>query len=90
MVLAGVFRLRTFMTDHFPGEAGQRTVPPMGASIAPTGSPGNPITKNRFSQGRSLSRQISELRPLVCRTQGITPRPWISGLAHLGGIARSL
>ena len=85
MVLAGVFRLCTFMADYFPGEAGQRTVPPMGASIAPTGSPGNRITKNRFSKGRSLSSQISEWRPLVCSTQGITPRPWISGLAHWGG-----
>jgi hypothetical protein len=85
MVLAGVFRLCTLMADYFPGEAGQRTVPPMGASIAPTGSPGNPIIKNRFSQGRSLSSQISELRPLVCSTQEIKPWPWISGLAHWGG-----
>jgi hypothetical protein len=25
------------------------------------------------------------LHPLVCRTQGVTPRPWITGLAHWGG-----
>ena len=67
MILAGVFRLCTFMADYFPGE-GWRTVPSTGASIAPTGSPGNRITKNRFSKGRSLSSQISELRPLVCST----------------------
>jgi len=85
MILAGVFRLCTFMADYFPGEPGWRTVPSTGASIAPTGSPGNRITKNRFSKGRSLSSRISELRPLVCSTQGITPRPWISGLAHWGG-----
>ncbi len=85
MILAGVFRLCTFMADYFPGEAGQRRVPPIGASIAPTGSPGNRITKNRFSKGRSLSSQISEWRPLACSTQGITPRPWISGLAHRWG-----
>ena len=84
MILAGVFRLCTFMADYFPGE-GWRTVPSTGASIAPTGSPGNRITKNRFNKGRSLSSQISELRPLVCSTQGITPRPWISGLVHWRG-----
>lgn len=85
MVLAGVFRLCSFMADYFPGEQGWRAVPPTGASIAPTGSPGNRITKNRFSKGRSLSSQISEWRPLVCSTQGVTPGPWIRGLAHWGG-----
>ena len=81
MILAGAFRLCTFIADDFPGEPGR----PIGTSIAQTGSPGNRITKNRFSKGRSLSRQICELRPLVCSTQGITPRPWMSGRAHWGG-----
>lgn len=81
MILAGVFQLCTCIADDFPGGPG-RTI---GASIAPTGSPGHRITENRFSKGRSLPSQISELRPLMCSTQGITPRPWISGLAHWGG-----
>lgn len=80
MILAGVFRLCTCIADNFPGEPGR----PIAASIALAGSPGIRITKNRFSKGRSLSRQISELHPLVCRTQGVTPRPWITGLAHWG------
>lgn len=84
MILAGVFRLCTCIADYFPGEPGR----PIAASIALAGSPGIRITKNRFSKGHSLSRQISESRPLVRRTQGVTPRPWITGLAH-GGIARS-
>jgi len=81
MILAGAFRLCTFIADDFPGGPGR----PIGASIAPAGSPGNRITKNRFSKGRSLPRQISELRPRARSTQGITPRPWMSGLAHWGG-----
>lgn len=81
MILAGAFRLCTFSADDFPGEPGR----PIGASIALAGSPGIRITKNRFSKGRSLSRQTSEMHPLVCSTQGITPRPWITGLAHWGG-----
>ena len=81
MILSGALRLCTYIADYFPGEPGR----PIGASIALAGSPGIRITKNRFSKGRSLSSRISELRPLVCSTQGITPRPWISGLAHWGG-----
>ncbi len=81
MILAGVFRLCTFIADDFPGGPGR----PIGTSIAQSGSPGNRITKNRFSKGRSRSRQISEVRPLVCSTQGITSGPWMSGLAHWGG-----
>jgi hypothetical protein len=84
MILAGVFRLCTCIADYFPGEPARRTMPSMAASIALAGSPGIRITKNRFSKGRSLSRQISELHPLVRRTQGVTPRPWITGLAHWG------
>ena len=68
MILSGVFRLCTFIADYFPGEPGRRTVPSIAASFALAGSPGNRITKNRFSKGRSLSSRISELRPLVCST----------------------
>ena len=85
MILAGVFRLCTCIADYFQGKSGQRTVPSMAANIALAGSPGHRITENRFSKGRSLSRQISELRPRARSTQGITPRPWIIGLAHWGG-----
>lgn len=85
MILAGVFRLCTFIADYFPGAPGRRTVPSIAASIALTGSPGMRITKNSFCKGRSLSSQISELRPLVCITQGIKPGPWMSGLAHWRG-----
>ena len=85
MILAGVFRLCTCIADYFPGEPGRRAMPSMAASISLASSPGNRITKNRFSKGRSLSSRISELHPLVCSTQGITPGPWIRGLAHWGG-----
>ena len=68
MILSDAFRLCTFIADYFPGESGRRTVPSIAASFALAGSPGNRITKNRFSKGHSLSRQISELRPLVCST----------------------
>lgn len=68
MILSGALRLCTFIADYFPGEPGRRTVPSIAARFAQAGSPGNRITKNRFSKGRSLSRQISELRPLVCST----------------------
>lgn len=68
MILSGAFRLCTCIADYFPGEPGRRTVPSIAASFALTGSPGNRITKNRFSKGRSLSSRISELRPLVCST----------------------
>ncbi|CAN7643779.1 hypothetical protein LJR277_004809 [Pseudomonas sp. LjRoot277] len=68
MILSGVFRLCTFIADYFPGEPGRRTVPSIAASFALAGSPGNRITKNPFSKSRSLSSQISELRPLVCST----------------------
>jgi hypothetical protein len=81
MILAGVFRLCSCIADDFPGEPGR----PIGAGIALPAHPGNRITKNRFNKGRSLSRQISELRPRARSTQGITPRPWIIGLAHWGG-----
>jgi len=84
MILAGVFRLCTCIADYFQGKSGQQSAPSMAASIALAGSPGHRITENRFSKARSLSRQISELRPLVCSTQGITPGPWMSGLAHWG------
>lgn len=59
MILSGVFRLCTFIADYFPGEPGR-------ASFVLAGSPGNRITKNTFNKSRSLSSQISELRPLVC------------------------
>ena len=85
MILTGVFRLCTCIADYFQGEPGQRTAPSIAASIALAGSPGHRITDNRFSKGRSLSSRISELHPLVCSTQGITPGPWMSGLAHWGG-----
>jgi hypothetical protein len=85
MILAGVFRLCSCIADNFQGKPGQRTAPSMAASIALAGSPGHRIIENRFSKGRSLSSQISELRPLVCSTQGITPGPGMSGLAHWGG-----
>ena len=85
MILAGVFRLCTFIADYFPGEPGRRTVPSTTVSIALAGSPGIRITKHRFCKGRSLSRPVSEMHPLVCNTQGVTPRPWITGLAHWGG-----
>ncbi|SEE13077.1 hypothetical protein SAMN04490194_1110 [Pseudomonas migulae] len=85
MIMAGVFRLCTCMAVYFSGGAGWRTVPSVTASITLPGTPDNRLTKNRFSKGRSLSSQISELRPLVCCTQGITPKPRISGLAHWGG-----
>ncbi|MDR6605507.1 hypothetical protein J2X87_000558 [Pseudomonas synxantha] len=81
MILAGVFRLCTFIADYFAGEPGR----PIGASLALAGSPGMRITQNRFCKGRSLSSPVRELHPLVCSTQGITPRPWMSGLAHCGG-----
>ncbi|TPG88704.1 hypothetical protein EAH72_32835 [Pseudomonas caspiana] len=68
MILSGVFRLCTFIADYFPGEPSRRTVPSIAASFALASNPGNWITKNRFSKGRSLSSQISELRPLVCST----------------------
>jgi hypothetical protein len=68
MILSGVFRLCTFIADYFPGEPGRRTVPSIAARFAQAGSPGNRITKNRISKGRSLSRQISELRPFGCST----------------------
>ena len=68
MILSGAFRLCTCIADYFPGEPGRRTVPSIAARFAQAGSPGNRITKNRISKGRSLSRQISELRPLVCST----------------------
>jgi hypothetical protein len=84
MILTGVFRLCTCIAEYFQGKPGQRTAPSMVASIA-LGSPGHRIIENRFSKGRSLSSQISESHPLVCSTQGIAPRPWISGLAHWGG-----
>ena len=84
MILAGVFRLCTCIADYFPGEPGRRTPPSMAASIALAGNPDNRITQTVFCKGRSRSSQISELRPLVCSTQGITPRPWITGLAHGG------
>lgn len=87
MILAGVFRRCTFIADYFPGEPGRRTVRSIAASVALSGSPGHRITKNRFSKGRSLSSQISELRLLVYSTQGITPRLWITGLAHWGGLS---
>jgi hypothetical protein len=57
----------------------------MAASLALTGNPDNRITKTVFCKGHSRSSRISELRPLVCSTQGITPRPRIRGLAHWGG-----
>lgn len=66
MILSGVFRLCTFIADYFPGEPGRRTVPSIAASFALAGSPGKRITKNPLSKSRSLSSQISELRPLVC------------------------
>ena len=68
MILSGVFRLCIFIADYFPGEPRRRTVPSIAASFALASSPGNRITKNRFSKGRSLSSQISELRSLVCST----------------------
>jgi hypothetical protein len=68
MILSGVFRLCTFIADSFPGEPGRRTVPSIAARFALAGRPGNRINKNRFSKGRSLSSQNSELRPLVCST----------------------
>lgn len=52
MILAGVFRLCTFIADYFPGEPGR----PIGASLALAGSPGMRITQNRFLQ-RSLAVQ---------------------------------
>jgi len=85
MILASVFRLCSCIADLFQGKPGQQTVPSPGAGIALARSPGYRITENRFSKGRSLSSQISEWRPLVCSTQGITPGPWMSGLAHWGG-----
>ena len=85
MILTGVFRLCSCIADYFQGKPGQRTAPSMAASIALAGSPGHRIIETSFSKGRSLSSQISELRLLVCSTQGVTPRPWISGLAHWGG-----
>ena len=68
MILSGALRLCTFIADYFPGEPGRRTVPSIAAKFTLAGSPENRITKNRFSKGRSLSRQISELHPLVCST----------------------
>lgn len=85
MILTGVLRLCTCIADYFQGKPGQRTTQSMAASITLAGNPGHRIIENRFSKGRSLSSQISESHPLVCSTQGITPRPWIRGLAHWGG-----
>jgi hypothetical protein len=85
MILAGDFRRCTFIADYFPGEPGRRTVQSIAARIALTGNPDNRITQTVFCNGRSRSSRISELRPLVCSTQGITPRPRIRGLAHWGG-----
>lgn len=81
MILAGVFRLCTYIADYFAGEPGR----PIGASLALAGSPGRRITQYRFCEARSLTSPVSEWRPLVCSTQGITPRPWINGLVHWGG-----
>jgi hypothetical protein len=85
MILAGVFRLCICIADDFPGEPGRRTVPSIGASTALARSTGHRITENRFCKGRSLSSQVSELRPRARSTQGITPWPWMNGLAHWGG-----
>jgi hypothetical protein len=68
MILSGALRLCTYIADYFPGEPGRRTVPSIAAKFTPAGSPENRITKNRSSKGRALSRQISELHPLVCST----------------------
>lgn len=68
MILSGALRLCTFIADCFSGEPGRQTVASIAASFALAGSPDNRITKNRFRKGRSLSRQISELHPLVCST----------------------
>ena len=85
MIMAGVFRLCTYMAVYFSGGAGRRTVTSVTASVTLARSSGNRLTKNRFSKGRSLSSQVSELRPPVCCMQGITPKPWINGVAHWGG-----
>ena len=85
MILAGDFRRCTFIADYFPGEPGRRTVQSITARIALTGNPDNRITKTVFCKGRSRSSRISEWRPLVSSTQGITPGPRMSGLAHWGG-----
>jgi len=85
MILVGVLRRGTLMAESFAGAPAPRTVRSIAANIALPGNPGNRITKNPLSKARSLSSQNSEQHPLVCSTQGITPKPWISGLAHWGG-----
>lgn len=75
MVLTSVFRLCTQITGCFLGESGRRTVPSLAAiavesgPVALLGNPGIWITKNRFSEGRSLCSQASVLDPLVRRTK---------------------
>lgn len=74
MVLASAFRLCALIAGCFFGESGRRTVPSLAAvafkpePIVRVDSPGIWITKNRFSEGRSLFSQTSVLHLFACST----------------------
>lgn len=67
MVLASIFRLCALIAGCFLGESGRQTVPSLAAiavdpvPIARVDNSGIWITKNRFSEGRSLFSQTSVL-----------------------------
>lgn len=69
MVLASVFRLFVLIAGFFSGESARRTVPSIAAiavgpgHFVPVGSPGNRITKNRFSEGCSLFTKDQRIAP---------------------------
>ena len=75
MILASVFRLFALIAGCFLGESGRRTVPSLAAvafepePVARVDSSGIWITKNRYSEGRSLFRQNSVLQLLACSTK---------------------
>ncbi|WP_454876770.1 hypothetical protein [Pseudomonas farris] len=74
MILASIFRLFALIAGCFLGESGRRKVPSLAAvafepePIARLDSSGIWITKNRYSEGRSLFRQNSVLQLLACST----------------------
>lgn len=87
MVLASVFRFCVLSAGFFSGES-RRKVPSLAAMavepgpVALVGSPGHRITKNRFSEGRSLFSQTSVLHPLVCSTEEYCRGPLVSAQAR--------
>lgn len=74
MVLASIFRLFALIAGCFLGESGRRKVPSLAAvafepeHLVRVDSSGIWITKNRYSEGRSLFRQNSVLHLFACST----------------------